>query len=273
MMGNQEIGVLDFPLEDLRNELTKFKSLEFATAIVKAKVEPTNIEGVVCALEETWVKASVFQKKAKKEVVIKEISHLVVGPVEVDLESLRNEGTIRVKVLCKDALKIKGNTLVFINKQGYLIRWKSEKLGTNTGEDSIDDNSSKLDDSDGEGDSDELDDNHDSGFAKLAKEQREEKKKKRQMEKARGTSQTDEMEREAMAHEEFSLSQTRQKSEVPESSSKQQMEVDVMGVGDKLAKEKEEMNMIVALFEEKTKKLAPVIQTQYEVGGEKKQFG
>jgi hypothetical protein len=51
------------------------------------------------------------------------------------------------------------------------------------------------------------------------------------------------------------------------------MEVDVMGVGDKLAKEKEEMNMIVALFEEKTKKLAPVIQTQYEIGGEKKHFG
>jgi hypothetical protein len=65
-------------------------------------------------------------------------------------------GAIRVKVLCKDALKIKGNTLVFINKQDYLIRWKSEKLGTDIGENSIDDNSSKLDGSDGEGDSDEL---------------------------------------------------------------------------------------------------------------------
>jgi hypothetical protein len=91
-------------------------------------------------------------------VVIKEISHLVGDPVEVDVDILKNEGggAIRVKVLCKDALKIKGNTLVFINKQDYLIRWKSEKLGTDIGENFIDDNSSKLDGSDGEGDSDEL---------------------------------------------------------------------------------------------------------------------
>jgi hypothetical protein len=34
--------------------LTKFKGFEFATAIVKAKVEPTNIEREdVCDLEET----------------------------------------------------------------------------------------------------------------------------------------------------------------------------------------------------------------------------
>jgi hypothetical protein len=109
--------LLDFPSEEPRNELTKFKGFEFATAIVKAKVEPTNIEReVVCALEETWVRASGFPRKAKKEVFIKEISHLVGDPVEVDVDILKNEGAIRVKVLCKDALKIKGNTLVFINK-------------------------------------------------------------------------------------------------------------------------------------------------------------
>jgi hypothetical protein len=54
--------LLDFPSEDLRNELTKFKGFEFATTIVKAKVDP-----IVCALEETWVKATGFPRKAKKE--------------------------------------------------------------------------------------------------------------------------------------------------------------------------------------------------------------
>jgi hypothetical protein len=130
------------------------------------------------------------------------------------------EGATRVKVFCKDALKVKGNTLVFINKQDNLIRWKSEKLGTDTSDDSIDDNSSKMDGSDGEGESDDLGDSHDNGFANLAKEHKEEENKKRQMGKSGGISQADEMEWETMARGEFSLSQTRQQKEIPECSSK-----------------------------------------------------
>jgi hypothetical protein len=48
------------------------------------------------------------------------------------------------------------------------------------------------------------------------------------------------------------------------------MEVDVMKVGDKLEKEKEEMNMLDAIFDKKTKKLAHLIQIQQEEGGEEK---
>jgi hypothetical protein len=155
------------------------------------------------------------------------------------------EGAIRVKV--------------FINKQGYLIRWKSEKLGTDTSDDSTYDNSSKMDGSDGEGESDDLGDSHDNGFANLAKEHKEEENKKRQMGKSGGISQADEMEWETMAQGEFSLSQTRQQKEIPECSSKQQMEVDLMRGNDKLEKEKEEMSMMDAIFEEKTEKLAHII--------------
>jgi hypothetical protein len=64
-LGEDEF-LLNFPSEDLRNELTKFKCFEFATAIVKAKMEPTNLDEVVCALEETWVKATGFPRKQKK---------------------------------------------------------------------------------------------------------------------------------------------------------------------------------------------------------------
>jgi hypothetical protein len=53
--------------------------------------------------------------------VIREISHLVGGPVEVDEKSLKSEGVVSVKVLCKYALKIKRNTLVFISKHDHLI--------------------------------------------------------------------------------------------------------------------------------------------------------
>jgi hypothetical protein len=171
-----------------------FKGFEFATAIVKAKVEPTNIEReVICALEETWVRASGFPRKAKKEMVIREIFHLVRDPIELDMESLKNAGAIRMKVLCRDDLKVKGNTLVFINKHGYLIRWKSERLGDDKGGDSFDENSPKLDGLDGEGESDDFGDSNDSAFEKMAREQREEEEKKRQLEKAGGSSKDDDM--------------------------------------------------------------------------------
>jgi hypothetical protein len=75
----------------------------------------------VSVLDETWVKATCFSKKAKKFEVIKEISHLVGGPVEVDDKLLKAEGIIRVKVLCKDAIKINCSTLLYINGQGRLL--------------------------------------------------------------------------------------------------------------------------------------------------------
>jgi hypothetical protein len=51
---------------------------------------------------------------------------------------------------------------------------------------------------------------HDSSFAKLAKEQKEEEMKRKQMGNAGGNFHVDEMESETLADEEFDLSQTRQ---------------------------------------------------------------
>jgi hypothetical protein len=59
--------ILHFPSADLRDELTKFKGFEFATAIIKAKVVPAEVEKeVVSVLEETWVMAIGFPKKANQ---------------------------------------------------------------------------------------------------------------------------------------------------------------------------------------------------------------
>jgi hypothetical protein len=60
--------------------------------------------------------------------IIREISYLVGDPIEVDEDSLLKGRVVRVKVLCKDALKIEGSTLVYFNRQGHLITWWSEKL-------------------------------------------------------------------------------------------------------------------------------------------------
>jgi hypothetical protein len=70
--------LLDFPTAKLRDQLTKFKGFEFATAYIKAKVEPTEMEmEAISILEETWVNATSFPRKAKKSEVIKEIAHMV----------------------------------------------------------------------------------------------------------------------------------------------------------------------------------------------------
>jgi hypothetical protein len=97
----------------LRDQLTKFKGFEFATAYIKAKVEPIEMEKeAISILEETWVNATGFPRKAKKSEVIKEIAHMVGDPIEVDDNILRSEARVRVKVLCKDALKVDRNTLL-----------------------------------------------------------------------------------------------------------------------------------------------------------------
>jgi hypothetical protein len=60
---------LHFPSEELRFELTKFKSFEFATAPIKAKVEPTSLDKeAVSVLEEAWVKVTGFPAKAQKKI-------------------------------------------------------------------------------------------------------------------------------------------------------------------------------------------------------------
>jgi hypothetical protein len=53
--------ILHFPSTDLRDELTKFEGFEFATAIIKVKVVPIEVEMEdVSVLEETWIKATGF---------------------------------------------------------------------------------------------------------------------------------------------------------------------------------------------------------------------
>jgi hypothetical protein len=115
-LGDNEL-ILHFPSEELRFELKKFRSFEFATSPLKAKVEPTNLEKeVVSILEETWVKATRFPAKVQKKDIIKEIAYLVGDPIEVDEASLLKGRAVRVKVWCKDPMKIEGSTLVYFNK-------------------------------------------------------------------------------------------------------------------------------------------------------------
>jgi hypothetical protein len=69
-----------------------------------------------------------FPRKAKKAEVIMEISHVVGDLIEVDENFLKSNGKVRLKILWKDAKKVDGNTLIYINGQGHLLNWCSEKM-------------------------------------------------------------------------------------------------------------------------------------------------
>jgi hypothetical protein len=108
---DEDSFILDFPTAELRDQLTEFKGFEFATTFTKAKVESIEMEKEATSiLEETWVTATSFPRKAKKSEVIKEIAHMMGDPIEVDDNLLRSKGKVRVKVPGMDTIKVDGNT-------------------------------------------------------------------------------------------------------------------------------------------------------------------
>jgi hypothetical protein len=262
---DEDSFLLDFPTAKLRDQLTKFKGFEFAIAYIKAKVEPIDMEkDVVSILEETWVNATGFPRKAKKIEVTIEIAHKVGDPVEVNDTLLRFEGKVRVKVLCKDAMKIDGNTLVYINGQGHLLKWSSEKLleyKKQHTQEFKESNSDQDDDDLGEGDDKEDDlepsGSHDSGFARLGRVQEEEERRKNM----RGSSNKfQNVDIEAMDFEQSQAGSGRGQECLV--SKKKSFDEEMVDVEAALDREKEEMKKIDEKFEAKAQRLAQVIVIQ-----------
>jgi hypothetical protein len=117
--------MITFPNEDMRYQVAKFRSFEFETANVKAKVIPTNLSvGADDKLETVWVKAYNFPPIARKEEVVREVAYLVGEPEEVDLKTLEGFGPIKIKLSCRDAKQVRGETQVYFNKENRGIRWE-----------------------------------------------------------------------------------------------------------------------------------------------------
>jgi acyl transferase domain-containing protein len=129
------------------------------------------------------------------------------------MRGVKNEGMVRVRVLCKDAMKIEESAMVYINRHGYMIKWKSAKLeehrktplANNT---KFNRQRDDKEDSDDEADKEEDScDSHDSGFDRLGREKEEEVERKRNMDQADVDEQRDD-ERE-IENDDFDLSQTK----------------------------------------------------------------
>jgi hypothetical protein len=105
--------------------VAKFRSFEFETANVKAKVVPIDLSvDADDKLETVWVKAHNFPPIARKEEVVREIAYLVGEPEEVDTKTLEGFGPIKIKISCRDAKQLRGETQVYFNKESRSIRWE-----------------------------------------------------------------------------------------------------------------------------------------------------
>ncbi|CAL4984975.1 unnamed protein product [Urochloa decumbens] len=119
--------LITFPDEETRFQCSKFRGFDFETAIVKAKVKNTAVSPDVDSnLEVVWVKAFNFPPQAKKVEVVMEVAYIVGDPEEVDLNSLNRPGPVRIKLACRNAKQVRGETQVFFNGESCQIRWEVE---------------------------------------------------------------------------------------------------------------------------------------------------
>jgi hypothetical protein len=75
----------------------------------------------------TWVTIYLLPSIAVKEEVVMKVATLAGESVVIDELCMIRFGPIRVKVNCRDPLKLRGFVRIFFNKVGYPIRFVSEQ--------------------------------------------------------------------------------------------------------------------------------------------------
>ncbi|KAM0871857.1 hypothetical protein ACQ4PT_039091 [Festuca glaucescens] len=117
-----------FPNKEMRRGLTRFKKgFYFVTDDIKAQVVDSVLDvEAIDKLLEVWVRAFGIPQWAKKERVARQLAFLVGEPQIVDKASLSKPSWVRIKVACRRPDLIGGINVVYINGQGYKIRWEVE---------------------------------------------------------------------------------------------------------------------------------------------------
>jgi hypothetical protein len=91
--------------------------------ILKSNMNPDAVE----VLQTTWVRIYGLPVKACKEYVVMKVATLAGEPLLVDELSLIKVGPVRVKMNCRDPLRLRGIVRIFFNKIGHDIKFVSEK--------------------------------------------------------------------------------------------------------------------------------------------------
>lgn len=161
MMDRKEFLVV-FPRKESLETFSRLSMVELALDSLVVKISKRNVDpSVTNVLQTAWIKIFGIPDFAKEE-LIKEITSLVAKPVVVDELSLLKEGSVRVKVNCRDPLKIRSNIEIFFNKMGKDITFVVETFGGKRQEDGPSKPDPKDQDDDEEGnDMDDLSSNED----------------------------------------------------------------------------------------------------------------
>jgi hypothetical protein len=100
-----------FPNEDIKYQWSRFSGFKFDTTPITAKVIHTELSPEADGmLEVVWVKVYNLPDIARKEDTAIEVAYVVGDPEEVDVNSLNGSGPVRVKLACREANKIRGET-------------------------------------------------------------------------------------------------------------------------------------------------------------------
>jgi hypothetical protein len=90
---------------------------------LKSNMDPNAVE----VLQTTWVRIYGFPTKVCKESVVMKVATLAGEPLLVDELSLIKVGLVRVKMNCRDPLRLRGIVSIFFNKIGHDIKFVLEK--------------------------------------------------------------------------------------------------------------------------------------------------
>jgi hypothetical protein len=117
-----------FPDKQSLDTFSKIYEILMSVHGLKIKIMKSNLDPIASeVLQSTWVKIYGLPSIAVKEEVIMKVVTLAGEPMVVDELSMIRSGPIRVKVNCRDPMKLRGFVRIFFNKVGYPIRFVSEQ--------------------------------------------------------------------------------------------------------------------------------------------------
>jgi hypothetical protein len=117
-----------FPNKSSLGTFSKTSKMVMSLHGIKVKfLKSNNDPEAIEVLHTTWVKIYGLPTIAYKEEVIMKIATLAGEPLLVDELSLIKDGPVRVKLNCRDPLKLRAFVRIFFNRIGYEIHFVSEK--------------------------------------------------------------------------------------------------------------------------------------------------
>jgi hypothetical protein len=117
-----------FPDKGSLDTFSKISEIMLSIHGLKVKILKSNMDlDAVEVLQTTWVRIYGLHAKACKESLMMKVATFTGEPLLVDELSLIKVGAVRVKMNCRDPLRLRGIVRIFFNKIGHDIKFVSEK--------------------------------------------------------------------------------------------------------------------------------------------------